>query len=112
MKGDLGYFTMPVRDIDAGMRFYEALFGWRFNRENDDYAHADNSAPAGGIVRSDATVLEAWFRIDGDIQKAAALVRGLGGTAEEPKESASGWSCACIDDQGTKFNLWQPAQGL
>ena len=112
MSGELGYFTLPVRDVDAGMRFYEALFGWRFNREGDNYAHAENTAsPAGGIARSDSTTIDAWFRVD-DIQKATALVRGLGGTAEVPSESASGWGSACTDDQGTKFNLWQPAPGF
>lgn len=112
MKGDLGYFTMPVRDVDAGIRFYEALFGWRFERQGDHYAHATNATPPGGVVLAEATVAEVWFRIDGDIEKAAALVRGLGGTAEEPQHSASGWNCACTDDQGTKFNLWQPAPGI
>lgn len=111
MTGNLGYFTLPVRDVDAGIRFYGALFGWQFAREGDAYAHAENASPAGGINRSDDTRIDAWFRID-DIQASIAVVRELGGTAEEPSQSASGWSSACTDDQGTKFNLWQPASGF
>ena len=40
-----------------------------------------------------------------DIHAAVAKVRELGGTAEEPTESPSGWSAECRDDQGTLFCL-------
>jgi predicted enzyme related to lactoylglutathione lyase len=52
-----------------------------------------------------------WFKV-ADIRAAVAQVRELGGSADEPQQSASGWSTACRDDQGTQFNLWQPAPGF
>ena len=51
-----------------------------------------------------------WFKVS-DIRAAVARVRDLGGHADQPQESPSGWSAACRDDQGTLFNLWQPAPG-
>jgi predicted enzyme related to lactoylglutathione lyase len=108
----LGYFTMPVADLGRGQAFYGGLFGWQFEAAPGEqrYAHIGNTTPPGGVSVGEARVPQVWFRID-DIRAAVARVRALGGTAEEPQESPSGWSSACHDDQGTQFNLWQPAPG-
>jgi predicted enzyme related to lactoylglutathione lyase len=47
-----------------------------------------------------------------DIAAAVTKVRALGGMAEEPTESKSGWGSRCRDDQGVAFDLWQPAPGF
>ena len=111
--GDLGYFTIPVADLERGKIFYSGLFGWRFDPEHgtDRYAHIGNTTPAGGLYVDTAPSPQVWFRVE-DIQVAAARVRELGGQADEPTQSPSGWSTACRDDQGTHFNLWQPAPGF
>lgn len=116
MVGNLGYFTIPVRDLDRGKLFYGGLFGWQFEPgatgDNDNYAHAADTTPPGGVhVDANRSSAQVWFRI-ADIQAAVAKVRELGGECDEPSESASGWSAACRDDQGTTFNLWQPAPGF
>jgi hypothetical protein len=110
--GNLGYFTIPVRDIERGRTFYGGLFGWEFQAEGatDPYAHIGNATPPGGLHVNDATSPQVWFKVD-DITVAVATVRELGGHADEPQQSPSGWSAACRDDQGTSFNLWQPAPG-
>lgn len=111
--GDLGYFTLGVPDTERGKAFYGALFGWRF--EPDDvqpdavYAHVANVSPPGGIF-SGHEGLVGYFRV-ADIQAAVATVRDLGGSAEEPSQSPSGWSAACRDDQDQPLHLWQPAEG-
>ncbi len=111
MAGDLGYFTIPVADMERGKAFYGGLFGWQFGPEaNDQYAHVDNTAPPGGLHRSDGSGPQVWFKV-ADIHAAVARVRALGGQADEPAESPSGWSAACRDDQGAPLNLWQPAAG-
>jgi predicted enzyme related to lactoylglutathione lyase len=51
-----------------------------------------------------------WFKVT-DIHAAVARVRQLGGHADQLQQSPSGWSAPCRDDQGTLFNLWQPAPG-
>ena len=106
----LGYFTMPVADLTKGQRFYGALFGWTFE-PGDQYAHVGNTTPPGGLVRDAAeSSAKVWFRVT-DVRAAVARVRELGGSADEPRESPSGWSADCRDDQGTRFSLWQPAPG-
>ncbi|MBI1815378.1 MAG: VOC family protein [Deltaproteobacteria bacterium] len=111
MTGDLGYFTIPVTDVARGKRFYGGLFGWQFAPDADDrYAHISNTTPPGGLNAAAATSPQVWFKVT-DIQAAVARVRELGGHADDPQESPSGWSAACGDDQGTHFNLWQPAPG-
>jgi len=111
--GDLGYFTLGVPDTQRGKAFYGALFGWRF--EPDDvqpdatYSHIANATPPGGIY-SGHERLVAYFRV-ADIQAAVDKVRELGGRAEEPSQSPSGWSAPCHDDQDQPLHLWQPAEG-
>ena len=112
MAGDLGYFTVPVADVKKARAFYGRLLGWEFAPDADDrYAHVSNTTPPGGLHSAEERSPKVWFRV-ADIQAAVAQVRALGGHADDPQESPSGWSTACRDDQGTHFNLWQPAQGF
>lgn len=112
MAGDLGYFTVPVADVKRAQAFYGRLFGWQFTPDaNDSYAHVANTTPGGGLHRDNARSPKVWFKV-ADIRAAVAQVRELGGSADEPQQSASGWSAACRDDQDTQFNLWQPAPGF
>lgn len=110
MAGELGYFVIPVPDIERGKTFYGRLFGWQFE-PGDSSAHVADSDPPGGLNLEEGSHPRVWFRVD-DIEASVALVRELGGEATDPKESASGWSSNCSDDQGTYFALWQPAPGL
>jgi hypothetical protein len=110
MDGDLSYFTIPVADLERGEAFYGGLFGWQFEQQPDTYRHIANATPPGGLNRAEGSSPQVWFRVR-DIEDAVARVRELGGQADEPQQSASGWSTACRDDQGTHFNLWQPASG-
>jgi uncharacterized protein len=107
---DLGYFTIPVGDIDRGKAFYGELLGWQFEA-GDSYAHVGNTSPPGGLNLEKGSHPRLWFRVD-DINAAVGRVRDLGGEAGEPKESDSGWASDCRDDQGTHFSLWQPAPGF
>jgi predicted enzyme related to lactoylglutathione lyase len=110
MAAHLGYYTVPVADLERGKRFWGDLFGWTFE-PGDRYAHVGNTTPPGGLVRDAAErTAKVWFRVD-DIRAAVARVGELGGTAAEPSQSPSGWSSDCQDDQGTRFSLWQPAPG-
>ena len=112
MAANLEYFTVPVKDVSKGKTFYGGLFGWEFRDESPGYGHVTNiDGPAGGVAQSDESQPQVWFRVD-DIKAAVAMVHELGGSAAEPSHSASGWSSRCVDDQGTKFHLWEAAPGL
>jgi predicted enzyme related to lactoylglutathione lyase len=109
--GDLGYYTIPVKDLGRGKAFWGPLMGWQFgDQKHEGYAHADGGAPPCGLVESNGEHLNAWFRVD-DLKLAIARVRELGGETDEPEQSNSGWSASCRDDQGFAFNLWEPAEG-
>jgi PhnB protein len=111
--GDLGYFTLGVPDVARGKAFYGALLGWRFEPDSVQadvvYSHVGNVRPPGGLVSGDDRLV-GYFRV-ADIHAAVAKVRELGGRAEEPSRSPSGWSAACRDDQDQPLHLWQPAEG-
>jgi hypothetical protein len=47
-------------------------------------------------------------RVD-DIAAAVERVRVAGGRADEPERKPYGLLAECIDEQGTAFRLWQPA---
>src|SRR5262245_63970423 len=98
MSGDLGYFTIPVGDISRARTFYGRLLGWEFAAEaNDTYAHVANTTPPGGLHRDNGRVPKVWFKV-ADIHAAVALVRELGGEADDPQESPSG------DRKSTRLN--------
>jgi len=108
-RGDLYYFTLPVRDVARAERFFGQVLGWRL--ADDGRGHVTNiAAPPGAVTDAlpDDTGARLWFVVD-DIRAAVSTVRELGGTATEPSESPSGWSSDCTDDQGTVFSLSEPS---
>jgi predicted enzyme related to lactoylglutathione lyase len=113
MPVELGYCTIPVSDVTRARIFYGRLFGWTFEpaADNGSSAHVANTKlPLGLNTGEPADYHNLYFRVD-NIAAAIALVRELGGSAEEPQSSPSGLSAACEDDQKTRFSLWQPAAG-
>ena len=114
MPTEIGYFTLSVPDVDKGAAFYGGLFGWTFDPSppSHPYRHINNTQLPGGLVsHDDKLVLRPYYRV-ADIKAAVAKVRELGGTAEEPWHTNTGWGSLCQDNQGVPFNLWQPAPGL
>jgi predicted enzyme related to lactoylglutathione lyase len=107
-----GYFTISVETLDKAMDFYGALFGWEFESEADAiYAHVANTEFPFGLVEDGAQDAgNIYFRVE-DIDFMVDRVYDLGGSAGEVQESDSGLSAVCLDDQGTRFSLWQPAEG-
>jgi predicted enzyme related to lactoylglutathione lyase len=112
MTIELGYFTIGVADVARATKFYGALFGWKFEPTSEQYAHVSNTKlPFGLNKAAPADLSTFYFRVD-DIAAMAAKVRTLGGAPGEITKSPSGLMSLCIDDQGTKFSLWQPAEGF
>ena len=113
MASELGYFTIPAADMKRARAFYGSLFGWEFAPDADDrYSHVGNVQLPGGLHgEGQGSSPQVWFKVP-DIKAAVAKVRELGGHAEEPTQSATGWSTACRDNQGINFNIWEPAAGF
>ena len=110
MTTELGYLTLGVSDTALAEAFYGPLFGWQFEGSSSEtgYAHIANTKLPMGLAKSTDGQPTLYFRVD-DIEAAALQVHALGGSAETPIESESGWGCACTDNQGTQFSLWQPS---
>lgn len=114
-EGDLGYLTLGVPDLQRAKAFFGALLGWRFEEDvtsdGRSSSHVGNVDPPLGVVGGEAPPRSTlYFRV-GDIREAAARAVDLGGEAGEPTLHPSGWNVGCVDDQGLRFDLWQPADG-
>lgn len=110
--GDIGYVSMVVPDLQRALDFYGAVLGWRFAPGSSEQGRqVENVTPmtgiGGGRERS-----EVWpcFRVT-DIDEALQRVREHGGQAEEAEARPYGHLAECVDDQGTRFHLWQPPAG-
>ena len=110
--GQLFYFTLGVHDSNKAAAFFSQLLDWQLEPgHRSDGFHISNLEPPGGIHGGEPSSQTRLFFKTGDIDQAVERVRQLGGQAEEPVESPSGWSALCRDDQGTEFYLSQPAPG-
>jgi uncharacterized glyoxalase superfamily protein PhnB len=110
---ELGYVTIPAPDTGAAARFYGALFGWESEAGNlgDQYRHVHNTALPFGIVPGAPTdPATLYFRVP-ELDPYAARVAELGGRVLERSHHPSGRGAACTDDQGCRFELWEPAPG-
>lgn len=110
---ELGYFTMTAPDTARAIQFFGALFGWQPEEGNmgEGYAHIANTELPLGFAPGAATdAPELYFRVV-ELAPYVERVRELGGRVEAERTYASGLSADCRDDQGRRFQLWQPAPG-
>jgi len=108
MPNELGYFTLPVKDLARAKRFYGELFGWEF----EESGHVANTKfPLGLSANGPAELPNVYIRVD-NIDAAAARVSELGGTVRTRNTYPSGLNAVCVDPDGTVFSLWQPAPGF
>jgi len=116
MAGELAFFELGVEDTERGRKFYEAMFGWRFEPgpSGGGFVIGTPTVP-GGMHGGDAGGGPyVFFRVD-DIDAALARVHELGGTVEEVEMEGDEASTArfgrfklCRDDQGSSFGLHEP----
>jgi predicted enzyme related to lactoylglutathione lyase len=107
--GDLAYASLWVPDERRAAAFYADLLGWAFDASG---RHVVDVTPSIGVhSTAGAPTLFCCFAVD-DVTAAVARVRAAGGEAGEPTREPFGVVAECVDDQGTKFALWQvPADG-
>lgn len=113
MAGNVTYFELPGKDIEATRTFWGSLFGWEFREGNQPgYSMIEGPTPLGGTPHDDASKHPRIFFAVDDIDAAVARVRELGGTADDPVHIPSGAFANCVDDQGVEFSLsLEPDQG-
>jgi predicted enzyme related to lactoylglutathione lyase len=111
-----GYLAMRSSDLDRTRAFYGALFGWQIEAGNvPGGGHVENTTLPMGFAPpaappADGGPVTVYFRVD-DIERYAARVVELGGTVLSRATYASGGNATCADDQGFRFDLFQPGPG-
>lgn len=119
---EVGYYTVTVADVDAARRFYGELLGWEFEQTNvapdgGRGAHVRNSRVPFGLHQPGSEdypfgpgQLHPYIRVS-DLEAAVRKVEELGGTVVSVEQYTSGGNATCLDDQGARFELWQPTEG-
>lgn len=109
-----GYITMRTTDLDRARSFFGELFAWEIEPGSQEGGgHVANTRFPMGFMQGEgdeATTVSVYFRVD-DIEPYAARVTELGGEVLSRNQYPSGGNAECIDDQGFRFDLLQPAPG-
>lgn len=121
----IAWHQLHTRDAEGAWALYHELFGWADKKTLDVpepvgrvrlFAWNEAAAPVGAIgntaLRPGVHAHWLFFLPVGDIDRAAARVRALGGTASEPLILRDGMRLVgCEDPQGAAFGLAQTASG-
>ncbi|HWM03602.1 MAG TPA: VOC family protein [Actinophytocola sp.] len=110
-QGDLARVTMVTPDALRAKDFYEAVLQVPFapGRVPGAWSAPDVTPPIGmWSPPGEAPQVQPCFRVD-DVAAAVARVRAAGGAAEDAERMPYGLLAECTDDQGLRFQLWQPA---
>jgi predicted enzyme related to lactoylglutathione lyase len=101
---------MTAGDAHRAKEFYEAVLQVPFAAGHPGTWRSDEIMPPLGIgpARGAEPAVQLSFRVD-DIAAAVDRVRAAGGHADAPRRRSFGLLAECVDDQGTTFRLWQPA---
>lgn len=109
--GDVAYITMVTADDERAKAFYGGVLGWRFSPGTVERGWgADDVQPMFGLWgdANQAPEVQLCYRVT-DVDAAIARVRQQGGQAEDAERKPYGLLAECTDDQGARFQLWQPA---
>jgi len=77
MRTDLGYYTLPVRDLKRGKAFYGAAFGWTFEPDGGHVVALDLPEAPYPLAGEPRDVLE-------DITRAGGFAIAQVGFADQP----------------------------
>jgi len=108
-----GYLVLRTDDLARARAFFGELFAWEVEAGSlgDGFGHVANTTfPMGFAPPDDQGPSLVYFRVD-DIEPYAAKVASLGGQVLSRQEHPSGGNAECVDDQGFRFDLFQPAAG-
>jgi len=111
-QGDVANVTMLAPDAHRARDFHEAVLQVPFSAGHPGVWRTEETRPPLVIVATadQGPGVQLSYRVD-DIAAAVERVRAAGGHADEPEPEPYGLLAECVDDQGTTFRLWQPADG-
>jgi predicted enzyme related to lactoylglutathione lyase len=111
------HFDINAEDVDRAIRFYESVFGWKFQKWDGPMEYwlimtGDEKEPGidGGMSRrtemnSGVVNTISVESVDDAIEK----ILKAGGKVAQPKGAVPGvgWFASCFDTEGTPFGLMQ-----
>jgi uncharacterized protein len=118
MKNPVGYFEIPVEDLDRATRFYENVFGYEFERATVDGnemawfpTYEDAPGISGALAKGEIYIPTTkgslvYFSTD-NIDDALSRANSSGGRTLYPKTSigALGWVAEFEDSEGNRIAL-------
>lgn len=118
MKNPVGYFEIPVTDLDRAIVFYQNVFGYEFERELVDgnemaWFPMVEDAPgiSGALAKGESYIPSTqgsrlYFNTD-NIDDVLAKVHASGGRTLYPKTSIGelGWVAEFEDTEGNRIAL-------
>ena len=113
MAGQVVHLEIPSDDTAKAREFWSGLFGWEWSAMEgspSEYHMTRIGERTGAAI----TNMEpgkrgprVYFDVD-DVEAGVALVRELGGEADQPMPVPQmGWFATCRDVEGNDFGLWQ-----
>ena len=106
--GDVAYLTMVVPDDERARAFYGTVLGWRFKAGSVPRGwQVEEVQPMVGLSGGGDREVQLCYRV-ADIGSGLERVRRAGGQAGSVERRPYGLLAECVDDQGTRFQLWQP----
>lgn len=112
IQDKINYVEFPCRDFEATKRFFESVFGWRFQSYGDDYMAFSNAGIEGGFYRaelcSNAEAGAALIVLFSDsLEDTESKVRDAGGTINQAIFSFPGGRRFHFKEpSGNEFAVW------
>ena len=110
----LVHWEIPSNDFEKAKKFYEELFGWKFQQWSDDYALFSVEGGIGGALMKveslpePGTGIRVYVGVD-DMAATLVRVEELGGKAAQPKTEIGkgmGFAGSFTDPCGCLIGLW------
>ena len=115
------HFEIKGENLEALMRFYSEVFGWRFERAPgpDEYwmiqtmpveeLEAYRTPISGGLTGAESESGIINFVSVESVDECCIKIEELGGRILEPKREVfdMGWSALAEDPEGNRFAVWQ-----
>lgn len=108
-QGDIVHVTMVTADTERARDFYQAVLQVPFEPGGTPGAWGADTDPHFGMWSppEQEPQVQLCFQVD-DVAAAVERVRAAGGQAAEVESKPYGLLVECDDDQGVRFQLWQP----
>jgi uncharacterized protein len=110
--GGISYLAIPVHDVSASARFYQAVFGWQLGGDADRRSFSDGTGHVIGHWRTDLEVagesgIRPYIYVD-DLEKLLATAADHGATTITAPYEQGNLRIATINDPaGNVIGVWQ-----